>query len=194
MKRISAILLAAGFSSRMGALKPLLPVGDTSALLRAIGVLQDAGAARISVVTGYRHGEVAAEASLSGARVVYNERFADGMLSSVQAGVSSLPSDTDGFFLLPADCCAVGSGVLRRLTAEFDGAHILYPVCNGRRGHPPLVPYSAAEPLLRYTGEDGARGCLAQFPARDIETGDGTVLLDMDTPEGYAQLLRALNL
>ena len=101
MGRIEAILLAAGYSSRMGRLKPLLPIGGTTVIRRQAEVL-DGLTDRTIVVTGYRGDEV--EAHLSGSRVttVRNQAFAEGMFTSVKAGILALDQEVSAVLILPA--------------------------------------------------------------------------------------------
>ena len=102
MGRIEAILLAAGYSSRMGRLKSLLPIGGTTVIRRQAEVL-DGLTDRTIVVTGYRGDEV--EAHLSGSRVttVRNQAFAEGMFTSVKAGILALDQEVSAFLILPVD-------------------------------------------------------------------------------------------
>ncbi|MDR3209155.1 MAG: nucleotidyltransferase family protein [Oscillospiraceae bacterium] len=187
----AALILAAGLSTRMGAFKPLLPVGGTTAIRRTVAAALQ-GADSVAVVTGHRHAALAEELRGTGASLVYNERYRDGMFSSLRAGLAALPAETDAFFLLPADCCAVAPATLGMLRAAYRG-EILYPVCDGRRGHPPLIPARHIPGLLAYNGEDGARGYFLRFSFDAAETRDPGVLLDMDTPEDYAAILRYLS-
>jgi CTP:molybdopterin cytidylyltransferase MocA len=192
------LILAAGFSQRMGVLKPLLPVGGETALCRAVGLGRHEKIHTISVVTGHRHEEV--EAALlhcraKNVRHIHNAKYADGMFTSVVTGVRSLPSDIDGFFLLPVDHCAVHPDTLEKLIAAFilsEGQHIVYPVCQGERGHPPLIPYAFAAGVRDYDGKGGMQGYLSQFPSVEVDIDDPGMLLDMDTPEDYKSLLQYL--
>lgn len=198
--KIAMIVLAAGFSSRMGVSKPLLPVGPDSALVRTVGLGKLERIHMISVVTGSNHEEVEAEllkAHAKNIRHIYNSHFADGMFSSVKAGIHSLPADTDGFFLLPVDHCAVRPDTIEKLMTAFilsDGHSVIYPSYKGERGHPPLIPYRVALDIKNYSGEDGMRGYLAGFPSGSVEVDDPAVLIDMDTPDDYAALLNYLGL
>ena len=198
--KIGLIILAAGYSERMGVLKPLLPVGGESALSRAVSLGKIEKVHSISVVTGFRCDDVEAELNLSHAkniRHVFNSRFTEGMFSSVKAGIHSLPSDLDGFFLLPVDNCAVKPETIEKLIAAFilgNAEDVIYPTFDGQRGHPPLIPYSFAAELKSYDGEDGMRGYLSQFPADEVEVDDKGVVMDMDTPQEYEALLRHLGL
>jgi CTP:molybdopterin cytidylyltransferase MocA len=198
--KIGLVILAAGYSERMGVFKPLLPVGGESALLRAVGIGKSEKVHVISVVTGYRCEDVEAELGLCRAkniRHIHNKHFDEGMFTSVQAGVHSLPSDLDGFLLLPVDICAVRPETLEKVIAAFvldNGESVVYPTYNGRRGHPSLIPYAFVPGLKVYDGENGMRGYLSRFPSVDVEAGDEGVLLDMDTPADYAALLKFLGL
>ena len=197
--KTSIIILAAGFSERMGVFKPLLQVGGRPAVLRSVYTAKDSGVNDIIVVTGHMCEDI--ETVLSGeapeVRIVRNSRFHEGMFSSVYAGVSALPEDLEGFFILPADCCAVSPGTLLVLMEEIGKtgeSAVVYPVFEGRRGHPPLIPARFIDELLSYNGKDGLRGFLSLLPGIYVQTDDRGVLLDMDTPEEYATLLMFLGL
>jgi molybdenum cofactor cytidylyltransferase len=194
LTRLAAIVLAAGRSSRMGELKPLLPLGDATVLARAVRAFVDADVADLRVVVGWRGDEIAAAARELGATVVVNSGWERGMFSSVAAGVASLGADVESFFLLPADCALVRAETIGRLAraARAHPAPVVYPVCDGRRGHPPLIA-RAALPAVS-TGEEayeepagGLRGLLAACEASALEVAvdDPGILLDMDTPADY---------
>lgn len=196
---IAMIILAAGLSARMGRFKPLLPVGEYPAVLRCVRVASKAGVQDITVVTGHLHERVESllSAEAPDVRLVLNRRYEDGMFTSVQTGVLSLAEETDGFFLLPADCCAAAPETLAALIGEFakaDMKAVAHPVCNGQRGHPPLVPAGHSRDIISYNGENGLRGSLGTLYSVEVETGDPGILLDMDTPEDYAALLEYLKI
>jgi len=192
------IILAAGLSERMGVFKPLLPVGDIPAVLRCISTAKSAGVSDIIIVTGHNRQELEDVFSRKNdpqVRLVHNERFRDGMFSSVHSGAQELPQDIDGFFLLPSDCCAVAPDTLLTLIGEFvktGKTSVTRPKLNGQRGHPPLIPAMYLDGLLSYSGEDGLKGFLRPLPTLEVEINDPGFLLDMDSPEDYANLLTHL--
>lgn len=198
--KIAMIILAAGFSERMGVLKPLLPVGGESALLRAVSLGRLEKIHSISVVTGNQREVIEAELMRSRAkniRHIYNKHFAEGMFTSVKVGIHSLPGDIDGFFLLPVDHCAVMPETLEKTIAAFilsNGQAVVYPTYHNERGHPPLIPYSFAADIKEFDGTDGMRGYLSVFPFDEVDVNDPGTLLDMDTPRDYAALLTQLGL
>ncbi|MDR0446960.1 MAG: nucleotidyltransferase family protein [Oscillospiraceae bacterium] len=189
----SAVILAAGYSSRMGTLKPLLPVMGVPAIRRVVEIVKKVGASPI-VVTGHRAGEIVSALDGSGAVIAENAGYDRGMLSSVQTGVSALPDATRAFFLLPGDCCAVRPETLVALMQAFESGDetAIFPTFDARRGHPPIIPRALAAPLLEYSGEGGAKSCLSRYPGADLPVADPGVLLDMDTPQDYAALLEYL--
>jgi len=192
------IILAAGLSERMGVFKPLLPVGGQPAVMRCVRIAETAGIGRMLIVTGHMREDIedVINANAPEVRIVYNEKYRDGMFSSAIAGVSALPDDLDGFFLLPADCCAVSPETLKILVEQFaknKGAYVTRPKYEGKRGHPPLVPGRHIDPLLSYKGDNGLKGFLSPLPTVEVEMASNDALLDMDTPEDYAELLGFLN-
>ena len=100
---ITAIILSAGLSSRMGDFKPLLSLEGKLFLERIIALYRSAGIQDIRVVAGHRAGDVMALAERCGASAVFNPDFAHGMFSSVVAGVSDISQDCTGFFIHPVD-------------------------------------------------------------------------------------------
>jgi molybdenum cofactor cytidylyltransferase len=199
--RVAAVVLAAGFSSRMGSLKPLLQLGSTSAVERVVRSLREAGVAEIVVVTGHEAGSVAPLLERLRVKRAHNAGYADGMFSSVRTGVAALAADMDAFLVLPVDCPLVTARALRLLLDHFgdeagaSGAHatppgVLYPTCLGHRGHPPLIAARHAPALLAAPPDGDLRTFLAGLEpvAAEVDVRDLTVLLDMDTPRDHAVL------
>ena len=205
MTHLAAIVLAAGRSSRMGELKPLLPLGDATVIERVVGAFAEAGVADVRVVVGWRGDEVAAAAARLGVAVVRNDDWERGMFSSVAAGVASLGTEVEAFFLSPVDCALVRAETIGRLAraARAHPAPVVYPVHDGRRGHPPLIARAALpadlgrearggqgrEPQDGQSREPaaGLRGLLAGHDqaALEVAVDDAGILLDMDTPLDY---------
>jgi putative nucleotidyltransferase with HDIG domain len=189
-----ALILAAGFSSRMGAFKPLLPLGEVSVVERVIHLFRTAGVAEICLVTGYRGGELGARLAGAGVILAENPHHADGMFSSIRSGMASVPAHCRGVFLLPVDIPLVRPATLHLLMAAFEGRAVadtvIHPLYAGRRGHPPLIPASLIPAILNHSGEGGLRALLEAPEARALEVPvpDRFILQDMDRPEDYEAL------
>lgn len=191
---LAAVALAAGLSSRMGAFKPLLPFGSSTVIEQVLCTLRAAGLGVIRVVVGWNAPLLVPVLERCGIAWVPNARFAEGMYSSIQAGVRSLPADTAAFFLMPGDMPLLTSATLTRLIEAWDAAPggILYPRTGGRRGHPPLIAAAYIPEILAETPAEGLRALLRRHEAdaRDIEVADPGILLDLDTPEAYRKCVR----
>jgi CTP:molybdopterin cytidylyltransferase MocA len=187
-KRFAAVILAAGLSSRMGDFKPLMNLGGQTVLSRCVEAFQDAGACDVMVVTGHRAGEVQAEVERLGVSSIHNLLFEQGMFSSVQRAVSSLPV-LDAFFLLPVDIPLVRPATITSLAGAFDG-RVTHPCFEGERGHPPLIPFHLVPEILRHDGSGGLKGLLLAHPCLDVPVWDQGILLDADTSEDFAALVR----
>ena len=193
--RIAAIVLAAGYSSRMAKFKPLLPMAGITALERCIGLFRDAGVGEVIAVLGHRAEELQPLAERAGARCILNPHFKQGMFSSISAGSRALAGWVEAAFVLPADIPLVRPHTIRRMASIFvtrrDG--IVYPVFEGRRGHPPLIERK----ILNEAAAVGATGPLSDLLARheneaiNLLVADHGIHMDMNTPADY-DALRAL--
>jgi broad specificity phosphatase PhoE/CTP:molybdopterin cytidylyltransferase MocA len=190
------IILAAGYSSRMGAFKALLDVGGKPAAARLIDTLREAGAGRVVLVTGHERERLADLIAKAGAVEAFNERFAEGMFTSVVAGLKMALEITAGqapaFLLLPVDCPAASASAIKALLdahRENPGRFIV-PCYRGKKGHPLLIPASFASEILAHTGEGGLKAVTDRREADilRVETGDEGVVLDMDSPAGYEEI------
>lgn len=192
---IAALVLAAGYSSRMEQFKPLLPVGPTTALERCIDLFRGAGVRDVRVVVGHRAAEVQPLLDRLEIRSIMNARFSEGMFSSVQAGLGALGSGTRAFFLLPVDIPLIRRTTVLDLMAGSDANPdgIWIPSFRGRRGHPPLIAMKWGPGILSWSGGGGLRGFMRNHPDDTLElpVADEHVSMDMDTPGDYARLLAA---
>jgi len=192
----AALILAAGFSSRMRkGFKPLLPLpfadGERNALESLARLYAEAGIQRICVVGGQRQAaDIAAEARRLGLAHVQNPDAERGMFSSVCAGLEALGASGADCFIHPVDIPLVRLAALRALLAEA-GKHsgaVLVPLFQGEEGHPPLLPAAHIAAVLAWKGEGGLRGALRALPCRHVPVADRNILLDMDTDDDYAEV------
>ncbi len=194
-RRLAAIVLAAGRSTRMGGSNKLLvPIDGKPMVRHAVEAAISAGIGEIVVVTGHMREEV--EAALSGlpVRFVHNPRFSEGLSTSLKAGVKALSREVDGAFVLLGDMPRIGPEHLRALAAAFEpaaGRGIVVPVRDGRRGNPVLWGRAFFSTFAGLEGDSGARALIDQFAeaVAEVAMPDGASLLDVDTPEALATLV-----
>ncbi|MFH0994751.1 MAG: NTP transferase domain-containing protein [Pseudomonadota bacterium] len=194
---LSAIILSAGLSSRLGDFKPLLPLGGELILERVIALYRSAGIQDIRVVAGYRAGDVMALAGRCGAKPVFNPDFAQGMFSSVISGVSDLSQDCAGFFIHPVDIPLVRRQTLIDLQNAFrhGKVSICYPTFLEARGHPPMISGIHIKALKTWTAQDGLREFLNGYEAdaMSVPVVDRFILKDIDTPKDYGWALNCMD-
>jgi molybdenum cofactor cytidylyltransferase len=191
--RLAAIVLAAGYSSRMLNFKPLLPIAGCTALECCIYLFRSAGIREVIAVLGHRADELRPLAEQAGARPILNPHFERGMFSSIAEGCRALPAWVEAAFLLPADIPLLRPATVRQLAAAWTErpTGIVYPVFDRRRGHPPLI----ARDILAEMLHPGAQGPLSSLlschesSAIDQPVADEAIHLDMDTPADYDTLL-----
>ena len=194
---LGAVIVAAGLSSRMGGLKPLLPVPGGSMLTRELDLLARAGVRRTVVVTGHEAERIRKECALPGVTFVHNADYASTkMLDSVRLGLAALPEQAEGAFVLPADAPAFSLFTLQREKEAFlaGDADCIRPVRDGGHGHPLLIRRSMFGDIAAYDGPEGLRGLLALQAGRvlGLPLPEPGPALDADTPEEYRRLLEYL--
>jgi molybdenum cofactor cytidylyltransferase len=163
VRAVSAIIPAAGLSSRFGGPNKLLqPWGDSTIIGTVVQALLPFGLP-IIVVTG-RDAEQVAQASHPGISV-FNDRYQDGLGTSIAKGIAASPP-SEGFLIALGDMPNLQPAVIERLLAEFENAPlgaILAPVYQAdptRPGHPVLFDASYRSALEALEGDEGARSIL----------------------------------
>jgi molybdenum cofactor cytidylyltransferase len=188
-RRVAAVVLAAGRSTRMGGPNKLLADIARRPLVRIAAEEALASRAKpVIVVTGHQREQV--ETALAGLPVqfVHNPDFADGLGTSVRAGIAAVPADADGAIVCLGDMPQVDAGLIDRLIAAFDpdqGALVVMPTFEGRRGNPVLWSRRFFPDLTAIEGDVGARHLIGRYSEAVVEVPlEGkAALVDVDTPE-----------
>ncbi len=192
---LTAIVLAAGLSRRMGQPKMLLPWGGTTVLGQVVTTLASCGAGDIVVVTGGARDLVEAEtarlAESLPARAVFNEQYEAGeMMSSIRAGLAVLGPQVAATLIALGDQPQLSLESARRIVSawEMSRAGLILPSFNLRRGHPWLVGRNLWEDLRKAgTAREFLNARASEILYVDC---DETVLKDLDTPEDYERDLK----
>ena len=195
IRKPAGLILAAGFSSRMKDFKPLMKIGGLSPLEILINHFRAAGVEDIFVVTGYNAEVLDHFLAGKGVKTIYNENFEDGMFTSVQAGVKAASENgNDCFLLTPVDIPLsppyIMKAVLNRQYKTPDC--FVVPCYEGKKGHPLSSPADYTAEILESTGENGMKSITSLHEDRMVylETNCESIILDMDTQEAYAELIR----
>ncbi|MFG2353252.1 NTP transferase domain-containing protein [Streptomyces sp. NPDC048521] len=191
---VAGLLLAAGGGRRLGGRpKALLEHRGRPLVEHAVGVLRAAGCGRIHVVVGARADEVRRRAELSGCVVVDNPEWAEGMGSSLRAGLASLAGTGARAALVSlVDQPGIGPAAVARVLGAYEGEHSLVSAAyDGTRGHPVLFGAAHwAGIAATATADRGARAYLARHAAaiRLVECADVAEPYDIDTEADLSHL------
>jgi molybdenum cofactor cytidylyltransferase len=195
-RRVAAIVLAAGRSTRMGGPNKLLAELGGKTLVRIVAEQALASkASDVIVVTGHQAAEV--EKSLQGLKVKFarNPDFADGLAGSVKAGVSAVPDSVDGAVICLGDMPLISAHLIDRLIEAFApdrGNLIAVPVNEGRRGNPVLWSRRFFGELMTLDGDIGARHLIAKHneAVAEVPVEGHSAFLDIDTPQALEDAQR----
>jgi molybdenum cofactor cytidylyltransferase len=189
--RVAGIILAAGMSTRMGALKQLLPLGGRAAIewsAEVVGRRLD----EVVVVLGHRAEEIAPVLAAYPVRWVVNADYQTGMLSSVQCGVQAVDAAADYLICLgdqPRLSGAVVEQVLQARNQVSEG--IIIPTASDRRGHPVLIRNAYRAEILGLPLDVGLNAVTRGHPEDtcELSVAEAAILIDMDTPADYQREL-----
>jgi molybdenum cofactor cytidylyltransferase len=187
---ISAIILAAGQSKRMGQPKMLLSWGKLTVIEQVIETFLDAGVEDVVVVTGGAREQVDEVIASYPIRRVHNSDYEKGeMLSSLQLGLTSLPQRVQAALIGLGDQPQVQEMSVRLVceTYQESQSRLVVPSFQMRRGHPWLVARPLWPEILALTPPESARDFLNRYAAeiRYVQVETSSVLADLDTPDDY---------
>jgi len=186
---ISAIVLAAGASSRMGSAKALLPVDGRPAVEVVCATLRAGGADEVVVVVGRHADEIRRGARLDGVRVVDNPLWAQGRTTSVQAGLSAISPAAAWTLLALVDMPLVRPDTVRTLlAARTKGVDVVVPTFGGRRGHPILLRQTVFPRIAALGPDEPLHVVVRAARALLVDVPDESVLVDFDEPDDLRRL------
>ncbi len=196
MREIAPILLAAGASSRMGSPKALLDFDGKACLEIALDAVRGLGGP--IVVLGPNREEIRRRVDLGAATVAVNDDVASGQAASLKAALALLPASAAAFLFYPVDFPLVSSDEVGRLVEACvrcsDPEKALFiPSHDLKRGHPVLCRSALAAEFLGLPPGAPARTVINARPSRIayVTYEQAYILMDMDTPEDYAECLEA---
>ncbi len=187
---LSAIILAAGESIRMGVPKALVQFDGKSFLETVISNYEDAGIENIFVILGCEATEIIENINLSSVQVVINEQYTLGQFSSFQAGVRKVGENSAGTFLSLVDQPQIGFKVIKEVKAAFetDPDNLIIPTFRGKRGHPPIFPELLFPGILSASPASTASSVIHNHVEKvcEIEVDDESILWNINTKDELA--------
>src|SRR4051812_3018872 len=192
-KKIGAVILAAGGSSRFGRPKQLIPFEGKSLIRRIIDAACEAGCSPAVVVTNSTHEKLHSELDRAGVVVVDNQQWERGIGSSIRCGIQCLINsspDVDAAVLLVCDQPAVDAYVIQRLIAlgETSGKTIVASSYADTLGVPALFTRSVFQELLSLDDKAGAKSVVLRNRERVGSLSFPEGQIDIDTWEDWEKL------
>jgi 4-nitrophenyl phosphatase len=193
LKNIAIIILAAGASRRFGKPKQLLDWGGVPLVAHAADVALEAGLGPVIVVLGCDAEAVRTALGARAVQMAMNWRWAEGLSTSVQAGLAALSPEMNAAILMQCDQPLLTADLLRALAARFEEGEvsIVHPSHADRRGTPTLFSREMFAELAALDGDVGGRVVIARHSEAiaTVEVADPDVFIDIDTPADYEHLL-----
>jgi molybdenum cofactor cytidylyltransferase len=192
MGRFVAIVLAAGESKRMGEPKMLLDFGGKTMIERVLDNVKAPEIDRIIIVLGANREKIADKLNDSSLIYSYNEKFTEGMLSSVICGVRSVPEETEAIIVFQGDQPFINKSVISILVKAYSitGKGIVIPLFNGKRGHPLLIGKKYFHEIEQLDASEGLRALSRKHDddVFTVDTNEPGILRDFDTKDDYNKI------
>jgi molybdenum cofactor cytidylyltransferase len=192
--RITALVLAAGKSSRMGCSKPLLPINGMPMLEVTLRKLVVFPFEKIICVTGYLREAIENAIQINDSRFawVHNPNYAQGQGSSLRIAVEQCSPSIQGIFVFLADQPFIKPGTIERILSEAQNTAVLnektviQPIFHGQKGHPVFFSGAMLAHFAELHGDEGARNIIRYASSHNlVPVEDEGVITDLDTMEDY---------
>jgi molybdenum cofactor cytidylyltransferase len=194
---VSAILLGAGESKRMGVDKLSLPWGRKTVLERCFEALLRSEANEVIVVLGYRNIKLKGLSRKPKVKTVVNPSFKRGMSTSIRRGLRAIHPGFQGILIALGDQPLLKARTINGLIHAFEKGKrgIIVPSFRGRRGHPVIFHRRYKKELLNLKGDVGGRSIVERHPedVRLVPVKSMGVVKDVDTWQDYKNQLRIMN-
>jgi molybdenum cofactor cytidylyltransferase len=191
---LTALVLAAGSSRRLGRPKQLLPYRGTTLLGWVVAQAEACAALdEVLVVLGHEGQAVLARLALGRARAVFNTEHQEGCAASYRAGLAAADPRAAGVLILPGDQPGITTDMIARVAAAWraTGAELLAADYEGTLGHPLIFSRALFPDLAALHGDKAAWKLVDRAGATLRRVPMGHLLpADVDTPEDAARLAR----
>jgi molybdenum cofactor cytidylyltransferase len=191
---VTAVVLAAGRSSRMGDQNKLVvDVFGAPMIARVVDALLGSSVERVVVVTGHERERVEAALAGRGLTFVHNPDYAAGMSTSLRAGVRALGPEVDAALVCLGDMPWIAPAHVDALIDAFqpvEGREICVPIYQGKRGNPVLFAARFFDEMSQLEGDVGARALIDAHAevVFQVPVDQSGVLVDVDTVAALERL------
>lgn len=185
------VILAAGFSDRMGMMKPLLRFNENETFLSyIISEYEKLNSAEIILVTNETVIAAIEKVSLKNVKIVINKNPSSGRFNSIKIGLNTLKTK-DACFIHNADNPFVNHSLLYKMTMSVNDKNYVVPVYKGKGGHPVLIGQTVIKHICKQKQtEADLREILKLFERINIRTTDEKILYNINTKKDYNNYFR----
>jgi molybdenum cofactor cytidylyltransferase len=189
---VSAILLAAGQSKRMGGENKLTKkIRDISLIKHSVKNILASSVDELIIVLGYQK-EIIEKLIDKNNKIkfVFNKDFENGMASSIKTGLNNLSEKTEAFFICLGDMPMVNHDIYNQLIKSKDNKEIIIPTYKGQQGNPVLFNKSMKEKIMSITGDVGAKKILELNKDKilNLEINEQSVTKGFNTQDDFSSL------
>ena len=185
MSKLSAIILAAGQSKRMGYPKALLQFGEKTFIETIYDNLSECGIKDIIIILGGDANII--KKNIHNKKIVINKKYPDGQLSSFQAGLKTLATSSEGVILTLIDQPQINVHIMQKIISCFKKYpdNIIIPTCNGERGHPTIFPKSIFFEIMNTPTSLSTSFIIKNNAAlvKEVELNDERILKNFNTKQ-----------
>lgn len=192
---VSAILLGAGQSKRMGMNKLLLPWGKKTVFEHCLGALLRSKIKELIVVLNNQSEAMRRQLEKSSilesrkVKVKINPHYKRGMSTSIRKGIRGMDPGSDGILIALGDQPFLSTKTVNALIRAFDEGkgEIIVPSYRGKRGHPVIFHRRFEDELLKLKGDMGGKSILGKYPTsvKAVQVRSEGVIKDIDTWQDY---------
>ena len=196
--KVSAVILGAGQSRRMGSVNKLISEIEGRSMISHIAdAAEKSNVDRVFVVTGHEDEEIRRALSNHDINFVHNPNYADGLSTSLRTAIGALDADTDGVVVCLGDMPGITAEHINALINVFNpeaGRQICVPTFNGKWGNPVLWDGRFFDAIQNVSGDVGARHLIGahQDVLCEVPIEDNAVITDLDTPAALAAHIAGL--
>lgn len=189
---VSAILLAAGESRRMGSLKQLLPLSGKSFVRCCVDNLLASKVTEVIVVTGHQESLIREELAGRPVQLAHNADYRRGMGSSVKRGFEAVSTNSDAVLIALVDQPQIAPAIIDKVIYAYETERplITIPAYHGRNGHPIILDMRLRDEIAGMDPELGLRQVVHAHAAgvASVAIETEAVLIDFDYPEDYRRI------
>jgi molybdenum cofactor cytidylyltransferase len=193
---ISAVVLAAGRSTRFGELKQLLKVGKENLIETVVHGFLSSTADEVVVVLGFGADKILANSEFGTARVVVNPDYEEGLGTSLKTGIEAANPEASAAIVALGDQPLLSVNTINSIITKYSETHgpIVAPFYGRRRGNPVLFDRSLFPELRRVAGDEGAKNVIRRMEENIVKVSvdDPGVIFDIDDESDYRRLLTML--